>query len=72
MSMAIASRLCPATDECGKRVYLVEYHSHGTRTMAGAAAETLHLMLGPDHERLCKNGARFFGEHSGKRYTPDA
>jgi len=72
MSMAIASRLCPATDHGGKRVYLVEHQSRDAPAMAGAAAETLYLMLGPDHERLAQDGAWFFGEHSGKRYALDA
>ena len=71
MSMAIASRLRPATDDCGKRVYLVEHHSRDARAMAGITAETLYLMLGPDNERLAQDGAWFFGEHSGKRYTLD-
>jgi len=72
MSMAIASTLRPATDDCGKRVYLVEHQSQPLSTVTGGEAETLHLMLGPDHERLARHGAWFFGEHSGKRYLLDA
>lgn len=68
--MSIAVKLCAATDECGKAVYLVEHLSRNTLAKSDHRAATLSLMLGPDHEILTPVGVWFFGIDSGKRYTP--
>jgi hypothetical protein len=58
--MSIAVKLCPATDDSGKPVYLLEHLSSTTK------------MLGPDQEQLAKDSAGYFGVYSGKRYKLDS
>lgn len=72
MSMSVAVKLCAATDERGKQVYLVEHQSRCELANTDDRAATRSLMLGPDNERLLPDGAWFLGVHSGKRYKRDS